>query len=70
MEKWKNKLTDVTYVPNSHYNLFSLTKLITNSWFMSSDMSSGIRIGKGKHEIKLTTTVHTPKGVLYVVVLN
>jgi hypothetical protein len=63
-------LTDVTYVPNSCYNLFSLTKLISNGWFMSSDMSSRIKICKGKHKIKFTTTVHMLKGVLYVAVFN
>jgi hypothetical protein len=68
MEKFV--LTNVTYMPNSRYNLLSLTRLITNGWFMSGDMSSRIRICKEKHEIKFTTTVHTPKGVLYVAVLN
>jgi hypothetical protein len=58
-------LTDVTYVPNRWYNLFSLTKLTTNGSFMSGDMSSRIRICKGKHKIKFATTVHMPKGVLY-----
>jgi hypothetical protein len=37
---------------------------------MSGNINSGIRICKGKHEIKFATTVHTPKGVLYVAVLK
>jgi hypothetical protein len=53
-------LTDVMYVPNSWYNLFSLAKLITNGWFMSGDINSGIRICKGKHKI----TVHTKGSVV------
>jgi hypothetical protein len=65
-KKEKFVVTDVTCVPNSQYNLFSSTKLINNGWFMSSDISSGTRICKGKHEIKFATTVHMPQGVLYV----
>jgi hypothetical protein len=37
---------------------------------MSRDMSSGIKMSKGSHEINFGTTVHMPKEVLYVVVLT
>jgi Zinc knuckle len=63
-------LRDVAYVPNSCYNLFSLTKLMSNRWCMAGDKKTGIRLTKGKHEITFNRTVHTPKGVLYVIVLK
>jgi hypothetical protein len=60
----------VTYVPESRYNLFSLTKLITNGWTMSSKAGQGIKMSKGEHELNFDKTIHTPKGILYVVVLK
>jgi hypothetical protein len=64
------KLKDVAYVPSSRYNLFSLTKLMMNGWSISGDAEVGIKMYKGKVELKFDKTVHTPKGVLYVIVLN
>jgi hypothetical protein len=66
----KLMMKDVTYAPNSRYNLFSLTKLMTKGWTMSGDKSVGIKMTKGKRELHFDKTVHTPKGVLYVVVMK
>jgi hypothetical protein len=63
-------LKDVTYVPNSRYNLFSLTKLMLDGWNMSGNKKDGIKMTKGEHVISFNKTVHTPKGVLFVVVLK
>jgi hypothetical protein len=63
-------LKDVAYVPSSRYNLFSLTKLMTNGWSISGDAAIGIKMSKGDVELKFNKTVHTPKGVLYVIVLH
>ena len=63
-------MKDVTYVPNSRYNLFSLTKLISNGWAMSGDKDVGIRMTKGDKVLLIDKTVHTPKGMLYVVVMK
>ena len=64
------KLKDVAYVPSSRYNLFSLTKLMANGWSISGDAVVGIKMSKGDVELKFDKTVHTPKGVLYVIVLH
>jgi hypothetical protein len=69
-KKEKILLKDVTYVPESRYNLFSLTKLITNRWTMSSKAGQGIKMSKGEHELNFDKTIHTLKGILYVVVLK
>jgi hypothetical protein len=37
---------------------------------MTGDKKTGIRLTKGKHKITFNRTVHTPKGVLYVIVLK
>jgi hypothetical protein len=69
-KKEKIMLKDVTYIPESWYNLFSLTKLISNGWTMSSKAGKGITMSKGEHELNFDKTIHTPKGILYVVVLK
>jgi hypothetical protein len=45
------KLTDVAFVPNSRYNLFSLTKLMKNGWNMSGSAGTGIVMSKGEIEL-------------------
>jgi hypothetical protein len=69
-KKEKILLKDVTYVPESQNNLFSLTKLITNGWTMSGRAGEDIKMSKGVHELNFDKAIHTPKGVLYVVVLK
>jgi hypothetical protein len=64
------KLKDVAYVPDSQYNLFSLTKLMTNGWNLVGDRDVGIIMSKGGVKLHFDKTVHTPKGVLYVAVLQ
>jgi Zinc knuckle len=64
------KLKDVAYVPNSRYNLFSLTKLMTSGWSIGGDREVGIVMSKGGVKLHFDKTVHTPKGVLYVAVLK
>jgi hypothetical protein len=61
---------DMTYIPDSRYNLLSVTKIILNRWTMSRDINQGINMGKGSHEINFGKTMHPPKGVLYVAVLK
>jgi hypothetical protein len=50
-KKEKCVIRDVTYIPESWYNLFSLTKLILNGWTMSGDKTQCIKMSMGKHEI-------------------
>jgi Zinc knuckle len=64
------KLKDVAYVPNSRYNLFSLTKQMTSGWIIGGDREVGIVMSKGGVKLHFDKTVHTPKGVLYVAVLK
>ena len=58
-------LTQVTYVPEGRYNLFSLTRMMKNGWSMSGDMD-GIVLTKGDKRIVFSKKVHMTKGVLFV----
>jgi hypothetical protein len=69
-EKKNVMIKDVTYVPNSRYNLFSLTKLMANGWTMIGGKDVGIKMVKGLQSIVFDKTVHTPKGLLYVAVMK
>jgi hypothetical protein len=42
-KKEKIMLKDITYVPDSQYNSFSLTKLITNRWTLSGKADTASR---------------------------
>jgi hypothetical protein len=63
-------LYNVTYVLDSQYNLFSLTKLMSDRLMMSGKKTAGIRMTKVEHVIGFDKMVHTPKGVLFMVVLK
>jgi hypothetical protein len=60
-KKEKLMLKDVTYVPESQYNLFSLTKLISNGWTMTGDKNVGIKMSKGATRSSLTRQCILPK---------
>jgi hypothetical protein len=63
------KLKDVAY-PDSCYNLFSLTKLMASGWSIGGNAEVGIKMSKGVNVLHFNKTVHTPKGVLYVIVMK
>jgi hypothetical protein len=69
-KKEKMALKDVTYVPDSQYNLFSLIKLMSNGWIMSWSKSTRIRMTRGNNVLSFDETIYTPKGVLYVIVMK
>jgi hypothetical protein len=58
------KITDVTHLPESKYNLFSITKLQNEGWILSGN-SDAIWLTKGDVEIRFDIKIPTPKGVLY-----
>ena len=66
----KVTLKDVTYVPESRYNLFSLTKMMQNGWRLDADKEVGIKLSKNNREVHFNKTFRTPKGVLYVAIFN
>jgi ribosomal protein S26 len=63
-------LKDVEFVPESFYNLFSLTKLMSNRWTMSGDKAEGIKMCQNGQTLHFNKTVRTPKGILYVLILK
>jgi hypothetical protein len=58
------KLTGVTYVPNSAFNLFSATKRLQCGWSMTGD-GGGIKFSKGKDTVLLDLQIETKKGAVY-----
>jgi hypothetical protein len=59
------KLRDVDFIPESHYNLVSLTKLMEEGHKVSGNKKDGLSVEKGGRRIKFDIRVETPKGVLW-----
>jgi hypothetical protein len=59
------KLRDVDVIPESHYNLISVTKLMEECHKVSGNKKDGLSVEKGGRVIKLDIRVKTPKGVLW-----
>jgi hypothetical protein len=58
------KISNVTYLPEAKYNLFSITKLQNDGWTLGGN-ADAIWLSKGDIEIKFDIKIPTPKGVLY-----
>jgi hypothetical protein len=59
------KLRDVDVIPESHYNLISVTKLMEECHKVSGNKKDGLSVEKGGRVIKLDIRVKTPKEVLW-----
>jgi hypothetical protein len=59
------KLINVDVIPESHYNLISITKLMEEGHKISGNKKDGITDQKGSRVIKFDIKVETPKGVLW-----
>jgi len=59
------KLRDVDVIPESHYNLISVTKLMEEGHKVSGNKKDGLSVEKGGRVIKFDIRVETPKGVLW-----
>ena len=57
-------LKDYKYVPNLTYNLFSLTKPLSNGWELSN-MGKRLLLRKGKRLVKFDHQLNTDKGYPY-----
>jgi hypothetical protein len=58
-------LQDVDIIPESHYNLISLTKLMEEGHKVTGNKKDGLSVEKGRRVIKFDIRVKTPKGVLW-----
>jgi hypothetical protein len=59
------KLQDVDIIPEIHYNLISLTKLMEEGHKAIGTKKDGLSVKKGGWVIKFEIRVETPKGVLW-----
>jgi hypothetical protein len=60
------KLRKMDVIPESHYNLISITKLIKKCHKVIGNKKVGITVKKGRRQvIKFDVRVETPKGVLW-----
>jgi hypothetical protein len=59
------KLQDVDVIPESHYNLISLTKLMEEDYKVVGTKKDGLSVEKRGLVIKFDIRVKTPKGVLW-----
>jgi hypothetical protein len=52
-------------IPENHYNLITITKLMKEGHKVTMDKKDGITVQKGGGLIKFDIRVETPKGVLW-----
>ena len=64
-EQFVVKLHCVDVIPESHYNLMSITKLMEEGHRMTVHRRDGITLEKNGRVIKFDMRVETPKGVLW-----
>ena len=62
-------LTEVTYLPNGKFNLFSVTKMMERGWTLGGS-SEKMWIKKGKQEVFFDIKIPTPKGTLFAVYIQ
>jgi hypothetical protein len=67
--KERTIITDVTYVPNTVYNLFSLTKAMKAGWTLNGK-GGHLSIEKGEHKIMFDIEIATPKGTIFAVYIK
>jgi hypothetical protein len=59
------KLSNDDVIPESHYNMISLTKLIEEGHNVIGNKKDGMSVKKGGWVIKFDIRIKTPKGVLW-----
>ncbi len=64
-EQFAVKLRSVDVIPESHYNLISITQLMEEGHSVKANKKDGIAVQKGGQVIKFDFRVETPKGVLW-----
>jgi hypothetical protein len=57
-------LKDVAYLPTSKFNLFSVTKLQRDGWFLHGNKNQ-IKLTKGNNLVVFDIVIDTPKGAIY-----
>jgi hypothetical protein len=57
-------MTHVAYVPTSKFNLFSLTRMMINSWILGCDENS-IWLEKGRKKIVFDIKIMISTGAIY-----
>ena len=63
-DQFSVKLRDVDVIPESHYNLISLTKLMEEGYKEVGTKKDGLSVEKRGLVIMFDIRVETPKGVL------
>ncbi len=64
-EQFAGKLQSINIIPESHYNLISITQLIEEGHSVKPNKKDRITVQKGGQVIKFDIRVEIPKGVLW-----
>jgi hypothetical protein len=64
-EQFAVKLQSIDIIPESHYNLISITRLMDKGHSVKANKKDGITVQKGGQDIKFEIRVEMPKGVLW-----
>jgi hypothetical protein len=62
-------IKNVTYVPNSAYNLFSLMKMMKAGWELNRK-GGHLAITRGNHKLVFDIEIATPKGTIFAVYMK
>jgi hypothetical protein len=57
------KISDVSYLPNSKVNLFSLTQSMSKGWLLEGNVD-GLKLRKGNQVLTFDIKIPTPKGII------
>ena len=64
-EQFPFKLRNVDVIPESHYNLISITRLIEEGHKLSGNKKTGLTLEKNRRVIAFDIRVEMPTGVLW-----
>jgi hypothetical protein len=64
---FSTKLMEVTHLPSGKFNLFSLTRMQNQGWFLLNGNKEAVWLTKGKQMVTFDMVILTNKGLLFAV---
>jgi hypothetical protein len=61
----KALISDVVLTKGTPYNLFSLTKMMSQGWILRGKNNTGITLKKGDNVLSFDIPIKTPRGIVY-----
>ena len=61
-----SRMRDISHLPNTKFNLFSISKLQNNRWLLFRNKDK-IWIKKGEHKVTFDVKIPMPKGAVFAI---